>query len=274
MHLGEIFTACRQLVQLANTFTLHDHSTGAQHWRKNLAYETIVMLRTAISVVDYQSNDAPTFGDQKDHATKSQQFDMTEWFHSERTMVDENFRAPSILADKLRATVMKHKTKDVLNDPLVSAEQMALIGKIGDFVKAFGEVKKLMTTPFPFPLVQMTRWFLFAWIFTLPMTLTEAMTYISETMVVVFFITYGFLGIEYVSIELDDPYGNDPSDFDYGGMAEITIEDIYFSIVKADGRETGLALRRRIAEYVSHGNALEVYRRNVCEPSFWSNDED
>lgn len=27
------------------------------------------------------------------------------------------------------------------------------------------------------------------------------------------FITYGFIGLEYVSMELDDPYGNDPNDF-------------------------------------------------------------
>ena len=27
------------------------------------------------------------------------------------------------------------------------------------------------------------------------------------------FITYGFLGLEYVSMELDDPFGSDPNDF-------------------------------------------------------------
>jgi len=36
-----------------------------------------------------------------------------------------------------------------------------------------------------------------------------------------FFITYGFVGLEYVSMELDDPFGDDPNDFDDLGMAEV-----------------------------------------------------
>ena len=36
---------------------------------------------------------------------------------------------------------------------------------------------------------------------------------ILPVLVLMLFITYGFIGLEYVSMELDDPYGNDPNDF-------------------------------------------------------------
>jgi len=59
----------------------------------------------------------------------------------------------------------------------------------------------------------MTRTFLFFWVFSLPMVLINDNDQIVEVLVLMFFCTYGFLGLEYVSMELDDPYGDDPNDF-------------------------------------------------------------
>ena len=39
-----------------------------------------------------------------------------------------------------------------------------------------------------------------------------------------FFVTYGFVGLEYVSFELDDPFGDDDNDFDNLGMAQRVYE--------------------------------------------------
>ena len=44
---------------------------------------------------------------------------------------------------------------------------------------------------------------------------------IYEPLCVIFLTTFGFIGLEYVCIELDDPFGNDPSDFDDLGMAQV-----------------------------------------------------
>ena len=66
---------------------------------------------------------------------------------------------------------------------------------------------KLVTTPFPFPLVQMTRTFLAVWVFTLPCALSDDIETLVPLIFIVFFITYGFIGLELVSIELDDPFG-------------------------------------------------------------------
>ena len=59
----------------------------------------------------------------------------------------------------------------------------------------------------------MTRTFLFVWVFSLPMVLVADNDNTVEVLVLMLFITYGFIGLEYVSMELDDPYGNDPNDF-------------------------------------------------------------
>lgn len=54
----------------------------------------------------------------------------------------------------------------------------------------------------------MTRAFLFLWVYTLPMVLLKDYRLWSSTLIVVL-VTIGFIGIEYVSMALDDPFGDD-----------------------------------------------------------------
>ena len=72
----------------------------------------------------------------------------------------------------------------------------------------------IVTTPIPFPLVQMSRTFLFFYIYTLPSALLTASSTPEADLVVLFIVTYGFIGLELISIELDDPFGDDVIDFD------------------------------------------------------------
>lgn len=39
--------------------------------------------------------------------------------------------------------------------------------------------------------------------------------------IVVFFLTFGFLGLEVLSIQMDDPFGEDPIDFDFLAQAKV-----------------------------------------------------
>lgn len=41
--------------------------------------------------------------------------------------------------------------------------------------------------------------------------------------------------MEFVSIELDDPFGEDPNDFDDQAMAQVAIDDILLCVFKQDG---------------------------------------
>ena len=82
----------------------------------------------------------------------------------------------------------------------------------------------------------MARTFLFVWIFSLPFVLVRDVTKLPALLMLIFFITYGFVGLEFVSIELDDPYGDDPNDFDVMGLAKIVFDDIYVAVYDVDGK--------------------------------------
>jgi hypothetical protein len=43
---------------------------------------------------------------------------------------------------------------------------------------------------------------------------------------------------------LDDPFGDDPNDFDVLGLAQVVFEDVYISIYDVDGKEAADAIRR------------------------------
>lgn len=100
--------------------------------------------------------------------------------------------------------------------------------------------------PFPFPLVQMARTVLFFYVFTVPFALVEDVSKPIAHLVVIFFLTYGFMGIEYVSIELENPFGNDANDFNNIRMAHVSFEDVYTVIADIDGEEWADGLRRKM----------------------------
>lgn len=80
-----------------------------------------------------------------------------------------------------------------------------------------------VNTPYPFPLVQMTRTFLFLYVFSLPFALADDIDQLTPYLLVVFFFTYGFIGLELISIEMDDPFGDDPNDFNVEAVARVSI---------------------------------------------------
>jgi hypothetical protein len=111
-----------------------------------------------------------------------------------------------------------------------------------------------MTTPEPFPLVQMTRTFLFVWVFTLPFALVQSFNDAFPFILIVFFITYGFIGLDLVSIEMDDPFGNKPNDFNIEVYAKNTYRDILVCIRDIDGekaaRKVGKSLKDTLREEI------------------------
>lgn len=71
----------------------------------------------------------------------------------------------------------------------------------------------------------MSRILLFLWIFTLPLPiLNNEDNSVVVPSVCMFFITYGFFGLEFVSIELDDPFGDDANDLEIQHLSR-TIKD-------------------------------------------------
>ena len=111
-------------------------------------------------------------------------------------------------------------------------------------MSAYHGLVKLITTPFPFPLVQMTRTALFVWVFSLPFALMSNREGIFAYLLI-FFVTYGFIGLEFVSIELDDPFGTDANDINATELANVVLEDMFICIHDIDGKSAAMSLRKR-----------------------------
>ncbi|KAL3914786.1 MAG: hypothetical protein SGILL_005955 [Bacillariaceae sp.] len=124
--------------------------------------------------------------------------------HGRRSRIDENFRAPITFMHVLRSVIMEHP--QYLGYKMAVNEYRDLLDFVSKFDDNFHGFRVLVFTPYPFPLVQMTRAFLFFWVYTLPLVLLVDYRLWSSLLIVVL-VTFGFVGIEYVSMALDDPFG-------------------------------------------------------------------
>eukprot|EP00549_Striatella_unipunctata_P015225 CAMPEP_0118679270 /NCGR_PEP_ID=MMETSP0800-20121206/3696_1 /TAXON_ID=210618 ORGANISM="Striatella unipunctata, Strain CCMP2910" /NCGR_SAMPLE_ID=MMETSP0800 /ASSEMBLY_ACC=CAM_ASM_000638 /LENGTH=399 /DNA_ID=CAMNT_0006575249 /DNA_START=1379 /DNA_END=2579 /DNA_ORIENTATION=+ len=257
--LNSAMEACRELVQHAVTFSRYESSAQATQWRAEVARRTVVLLRTSVTVLEYDSKGMDAW--KVPELTKDEKQALL------TSVGKSNERTPLVLALFLRSTIASHK--EYLSAPLAVNKELLILKNVSEFVsvrtttcalwylvyvsycasdihhKAYHGLMKLISAPFPFPLVQMTRTFLFVWVFTLPFALVADIEKLPALVLLMFFITYGFIGLERVSIELDDPFGDDPNDFDVLGLAQVVFEDIVFPFT-IDGKEAADALRQSI----------------------------
>ena len=136
------------------------------------------------------------------------------------------------------------------------------------FDTAFHGFRVLVFTPYPFPLVQMTRGFLFFWVYTLPLVLLVDYR-IWSSLLIVIMVTFGFIGIEYVSMALEDPCADDTNDIDEHGMALLVYEDIYLTLYRTDGPEAAEELRGRMLARYKKGRALDCFREDLKGYELW-----
>lgn len=248
--ISTMMYACRGLVQHAVVFTRKDVTPQATKWRAEVATRTVTVMRTIVNVIQNS-------GDEKKRAT---------WLLSELDARDQadllislgpgNERSPINLITFLRSAIAEHV--NYLATPLDVNQELLLFTHSCTLYAAYLEFEKLNTSPFPFPLVQMTRTFLFFWIFTLPFALAGDFKSLPAYVIMIFFITYGFLGIEFVSIEMDDPFGEDANDFDVINLASVVFDDIYVTIRDVDGSEKTQKLR----EYIEDPPDRDIVSRN------------
>mmetsp|Transcript_30443 Transcript_30443/g.39871 ORF Transcript_30443/g.39871 Transcript_30443/m.39871 type:complete len:254 (-) Transcript_30443:88-849(-) len=186
--------------------------------------------------------------------------------HGRRSNIDENFRAPISFAHVLRQIIMQHP--DYLGYKMAVNEYRDLLDFVTKFNEAFHGFRVLIFTPYPFPLVQMTRTFLLFWVYSLPLVLLKDYR-IWSSLLIVSFVTFGFVGVEYVSMALDDPFGDETNDVDEHGMALLVYEDIYLSIYRTDGPKAAWKLRERILARYKQGRGLDCYREDLKGYEFW-----
>ena len=181
MDLSNATMACRELISYATTFTRYDKSPNVKKWRIDLARRTIKLLRTMVAVLEFQSKG--------NHAWKVPVLSREEKSALQTAVGKSNERSPMLLAMFVQSTIASNV--EYLEKPLHPNKELKLYSFVSDFEAAYHGLMKLVTTPFPFPLVQMTRTFLFIWVFTLPWVLVNDLQKTSALIFTVFFITYG-----------------------------------------------------------------------------------
>lgn len=247
--LGSLYRQSRELIQNACVFSATSTDQAAKEWRHELAYRTLMMLRTSMAVIDYPTTDVPAWeipelvGAEKEDIKNSTLLTpgLQRFAHGERSVWEESMRVPIRVAYLCRKTITTQSSR--LKTPASGAQENKMLASVDAFMGGYYGIRKFLTTPVPFPLIQMARTFLFLYIFTVPFVLLKDESSEFAHCFTVFLLTFGFMGLELVAIELDDPFGDDPNDFDNSALACTAYEDTYLTILDVDGPEWADKLR-------------------------------
>ena len=154
---------------------------------------------------------------------------------------DLNLRVPTLLANQLCQTIASIPQLD-------SMQVKQLTDQVELFLEGFHGIRVYLTIPLPFSMIQMARIFLVLYVFTMPFAILSADLKLADFQVVllVMLMTYGFMGLEIVSTNLDDPFGSDPSDLPVIEQMKELMEDVMLMISQVDGLDAAMQLRSRI----------------------------
>lgn len=181
-YLGEMFTQTQELVQQACVYSLAkgETSTQAKQWRNDVAYHILILLRCVQTILDYPSRREPVWtymvDDELQKEIQYKLYSVSPRFSHgvKRGEFEDMIRVPLMLEYKLRETIQRHYK--VFTNPFIIHQERALQACVDKFMNAWTGSRYLLTTPHPFPLVQMSRTFLFCYVFTIPFALLSDLT--------------------------------------------------------------------------------------------------
>lgn len=251
-YLGTMYRESRQLVQYAFVYSSSSIDEEAKQWRAEVSYRTLILLRTAMAVIDYPVTQVPAWdipelsGVERRDVKRSTFLDpeIRRWSHADRSEGEESMRVPIRISYLLKKTI--HAQAERLANPMIAMNEMKIMSSVDGFLLGYYGIRQFLTTPVSFPLVQMSRTFLFVYVFTIPFALLGDESTLFAHCFVVFLLTYGFVGLELVAIELDNPFGDDDNDFDNAALAKVAYEDTYLMVLDVDGPEWADKLRYKM----------------------------
>jgi len=277
-----MYKEVRELINTMAAVTEPKNNTkSSKEWRLEVAYRTCILLRTTMAVIDYPEDMIPAWkleelnGAEREDILNNTYLDarVAALRMEKLSEFEESMRVPIRISYLLRKSIHSHVTR--LKEPMHIALESRLLGAVDDFMTGFYGMRKFLTTPVPFPMVQMARTFLFCYVFTVPFTfLSDNVASGVYHTAAVFIITYGFLGLETCAIELDNPFGADPNDLNNLALAHTCIEDVYLTILDVDGLEFAGRLRQRmhLATDNDGENLLSMTERDRLLGGKWPSD--
>merc|ERR1712196_594113 len=104
-------------------------------------------------------------------------------------------------------------------------------------MRAFEEMDQNITTPLPLPYCHLCKWLMSLYLFFYPIacSLPEEGVLINTLTAVV--IAIAMFGIEAISMEIEDPFGDDDNDFDVMRIVCGIEDSLYEALVLKGGEE-------------------------------------
>jgi hypothetical protein len=148
-NLEIMYRESRELVQ--NCCVLSDHITGIEgkEWRSDVAYRCMILLRTAMAVVDFPAAktpawDVPELSNEEREQLKSNLFcrvsdsprNALRWAHHIRTEEEESMRVPVKMAYTLRSVIHSQRTR-FGSKMLETNPELKLLGSVDSFMGGY-----------------------------------------------------------------------------------------------------------------------------------------
>lgn len=254
---GNAFLRLRELAQLIVTFSAgvpEDELKRIRKWRSEAIVKVIHILHWTQKII--QDDEAAKYIARHENSDSPR-----------IVLLAEN--DPLHLCQPLR---MHLYLSDHLGLQLL--ERVNLLAKLGEFVNEYRQLIYLASTPLPFALVQMGRAFLFLWTFSMPLVLRQGpFTDLLSAEIFLFFLTYGFIGLELVSMKLSEPFGDSIHDIRVLALKEATLlgiekdleefdvsAKVYFAYdEKKDGYAADVAFDDSVAKTTDHDSVYVIY---------------
>lgn len=139
---------------------------------------------------------------------------------------------PMVLIHALRSHLYHNSMMITSNQAADEQQQLQLLERckmvdlLHEFVMSYRNLLRIASTPLPFALVQMGRTFIFIWVVTIPFVLSggDFLQQYPSAFSFVILLTYGFLGLEFVSRMLSNPFGDEiKNDLNIKGMGAAAV---------------------------------------------------
>jgi predicted membrane chloride channel (bestrophin family) len=238
--LGHAFSNLRELNQLAIVFTAQQKDSAAIAWRNGVRGKIVDILDSTIRVMK----------DDEQAAYLSR----NECEKSVAALGDD----PMMFAQSLRSHL--YCSSGALNRQLELLEKVKLVDMLNAYLYAYRDLLKIASTPLPFP---MGRTFLFIWIFSMPLALVGLEFELSAVVIFVFFLTYGYVGLELVGMRLLCPFGDDINDLNVDGMKMATIVGIEKDCLVGAVEEQYQTSRTTATTVIRTGNQVDANYHNI-----------
>ena len=190
---------CHLVASYAHNFTAADTSPKANEWRR--------MMRKALNEFVIAACDSVQDDDM-----------MCRIFEGQPLPDDPD---PLTLAENVHDCIILHKNYILGEHQLTIHHEMLLHHFTTKMLDEYVEVGKFKETPTPYPLVQVCRTILYCYLLALPLFLSEDFNF--ANIFSMFFACYGLFGLELVSDEIGDPFGEDDNDIDIQKLKNHTV---------------------------------------------------